>query len=137
MLLRAGIGPAQDLRDLGIPVLSDQRGVGRGFERDAQRQFFASTHDAEPRAAAETIRLAAQAGVLHAKEEAERLNAIVALRQLARGFDSAEVLRKRVQADPDKLAAHRLLDEVRAGIKHHPILVAQALAMLGEPTEAV
>ena len=37
--------------------------------------------------------------------------------------------------DPDKQAAHRLLDEVRAGIKHHPILIAQALAILGEPVE--
>jgi hypothetical protein len=37
--------------------------------------------------------------------------------------------------DPDKLAAHRLLDEVRAGIKHHPILIAQALAILGEAPE--
>lgn len=38
-------------------------------------------------------------------------------------------------SDPDKLAAHRLLDEVRAGIKHHAILIAQALAILGEPVE--
>lgn len=38
--------------------------------------------------------------------------------------------------DPEKLAAHRLLDEVRAGIKHHQILIAQALATLGEPLEA-
>lgn len=31
ILLRAGIGPAHDLQALGIPVLSDQPGVGRGL----------------------------------------------------------------------------------------------------------
>src|SRR5690606_13506212 len=31
MLLRSGIGPAADLRALGIDILSDQPGVGRGL----------------------------------------------------------------------------------------------------------
>jgi len=31
ILLRAGIGPSQDLRDLGIQVRSNQQGVGRGL----------------------------------------------------------------------------------------------------------
>ena len=31
ILLRAGIGPSQELRDLGIAVRSDQQGVGRGL----------------------------------------------------------------------------------------------------------
>ncbi len=34
---------------------------------------------------------------------------------------------------PVKTRAHRLLDEVRAGITHSPQAVAWALAILGEP----
>lgn len=35
-----------------------------------------------------------------------------------------------------KLQAHRLLDEVRAGIQHDAKAVAWALAVLGEPVGA-
>lgn len=35
--------------------------------------------------------------------------------------------------DPLKTRAHRLLDEVRAGVSHSPAAVAWALAILGEP----
>jgi hypothetical protein len=35
-----------------------------------------------------------------------------------------------------KLQAHRLLDEVRAGIHHDDRAVAWALAVLGEPVNA-
>ena len=38
--------------------------------------------------------------------------------------------------DAQKQAAHRVLDEVRAGIFHHPVVVSRALAILGEPVGA-
>jgi hypothetical protein len=38
--------------------------------------------------------------------------------------------------NPLKLRAHRLLDEVRAGIHHEPSAIAWALAILGEPVNA-
>lgn len=40
-------------------------------------------------------------------------------------------------ANPTKQRAHRLLDEVRAGLYHTPREIAWALAILGEPVEAV
>lgn len=39
-------------------------------------------------------------------------------------------------SNPIKLRAHRLLDEVRAGMHHDAKAVAWALAVLGEPVNA-
>lgn len=38
--------------------------------------------------------------------------------------------------NPLKASAHRLLDEVRAGIQHDARAIAWALAVLGEPVHA-
>lgn len=39
-------------------------------------------------------------------------------------------------SNPMKARAHRLLDEVRAGIHHEPSAINWALAVLGEPINA-
>jgi choline dehydrogenase-like flavoprotein len=39
VLLRSGIGPAEDLRKLGIAVVADRRGVGRNYQNHPQLHF--------------------------------------------------------------------------------------------------
>jgi hypothetical protein len=39
-------------------------------------------------------------------------------------------------SNPIKTRAHRLLDEVRAGLQHSDSAIAWALAVLGEPVNA-
>jgi 5-(hydroxymethyl)furfural/furfural oxidase len=39
VLLRSGIGPAEDLRDLGIAVVADRQGVGRNYQNHPQLHF--------------------------------------------------------------------------------------------------
>jgi choline dehydrogenase-like flavoprotein len=39
VLLRSGIGPAEDLRKLGIAVVADRRGVGRYYQNHPQLHF--------------------------------------------------------------------------------------------------
>jgi len=39
VLLRSGIGPAEDLRELGIAVVADRRGVGRNYQNHPQLHF--------------------------------------------------------------------------------------------------
>ncbi len=39
VLLRSGIGPAEDLRKLGIAVVADRRGVGRNYQNHPQMHF--------------------------------------------------------------------------------------------------
>jgi choline dehydrogenase-like flavoprotein len=39
LLLRSGIGPAEDLRKLGVAVVADRRGVGRNFQNHPQLHF--------------------------------------------------------------------------------------------------
>jgi choline dehydrogenase-like flavoprotein len=39
VLLRSGVGPAEDLRKLGIAVLADRRGVGRNYQNHPQLHF--------------------------------------------------------------------------------------------------
>ena len=39
LLLRSGIGPAEDLRKLGIAVAADRRGVGRNYQNHPQMHF--------------------------------------------------------------------------------------------------
>jgi choline dehydrogenase-like flavoprotein len=39
LLLRSGIGPAEDLRKLGIAVVADRRGVGRNYQNHPQLHF--------------------------------------------------------------------------------------------------
>ncbi len=39
LLLRSGIGPAQDLRQLGIAVVADRAGVGRNYQNHPQLHF--------------------------------------------------------------------------------------------------
>ncbi len=60
--------------------------------------------------------------------EAERLNAVVALRQLARGFASEEALRQRVQADPDNARLRYELGCVLAAAGRSPEALEAFLA---------
>jgi len=39
VLLRSGIGPAEDLRKLGIAIVADRRGVGRNYQNHPQLHF--------------------------------------------------------------------------------------------------
>ena len=39
VLLRSGVGPAEDLRKLGIAVVADRRGVGRNYQNHPQLHF--------------------------------------------------------------------------------------------------
>jgi choline dehydrogenase-like flavoprotein len=39
LLLRSGIGPAQELRELGLTVIADRPGVGRNFQNHPQLHF--------------------------------------------------------------------------------------------------
>jgi 5-(hydroxymethyl)furfural/furfural oxidase len=39
LLLRSGIGPAEDLRQFGIPIVADRPGVGRNYQNHAQMHF--------------------------------------------------------------------------------------------------
>ena len=39
LLLRSGVGPAEDLRKLGIAVVADRRGVGRNYQNHPQLHF--------------------------------------------------------------------------------------------------
>lgn len=39
LLLRSGVGPADDLRKLGIAVVADRRGVGRNYQNHPQLHF--------------------------------------------------------------------------------------------------
>jgi len=57
ILMRSGIGPAEELRRLGIEVIADRGGVGRNLQNHAY-QFFAATLPRPERLAAQVRRFA-------------------------------------------------------------------------------
>jgi putative thioredoxin len=60
--------------------------------------------------------------------EAERLTAIVSLRQLARGFGDEATAQQRLQADPDNARLRYELGCILAGEGHYPEALAQLLS---------